>query len=145
VSQGIHTGNKARDFQLESLAGQRISLSDYRGHVVLVNFWATWCSPCRDEMPTLEAAYQAHKEERFVVLGVNAGDPPAAVAAFAGELGISFPILLDENSQVMKGYRVLGLPMSLLLTRDGIIEVRHVGYLTKAQLDSYLAELLTAP
>lgn len=145
VSGGINEGKQARDFTLETLDGSRVSLRDYAGQVVLINFWATWCPPCTAEMPSLEAAYQAHKEEGFVVLGVNVEESRSAVEPFVAEMGVTFPVLLDEKGQVAKEYRTLGLPMSLLVDREGIIVVRHIGYLSEGQLQEYLDEHLPRP
>lgn len=140
--QGITQGSLARDFTLYDLDGNEVSLSDYEGDVVLVNLWATWCAPCRDEIPDLEAAYQANKDKGFAVLGVNIEEPAETVAPFVEELNMTYPVLLDENGEVIKTYRAQGLPMSLILDQDGVIQVRHMGYLTDAQLDRYLKKLL---
>lgn len=142
VPQGINQGNRARDFTLTSLDGSDVSLSDYRGNVVLVNLWATWCGPCRAEIPDLEAAYRAHEDEGFVVLGINVEEPRQAVEPFVDEMDMTYPVLLDEGGQVLKEYRGLGLPMSLLVDREGVIQVRHIGFLTEKQLESYLAKHL---
>lgn len=141
-SQGINVGKAARDFSLETVDGKLVSLSDYSGSVVLVNFWATWCPPCRAEIPDFEVAYQAHKDDGFVVLGIEVGDSSQMVKPFVADLGMSYPVLLDESSTVMKEYRVPGLPTSLIVDRDGVIQVRHVGYLSAAKLDEYLAQVL---
>lgn len=142
VSEGIGEGNQAPDFRLEALDGSRISLQDHQGEVVLVNFWATWCAPCRDEIPDIEAVYQARRDDGFVVLGVNSHETRGAIQPFVEELGVSYPILIDETGRVEKTYRPVGLPMSVLVDQDGIIQVRHVGLLTRDQLQEYLAELL---
>ena len=142
VPQGINQGSRARDFELESLDGSKVSISDYEGSVVLVNLWATWCSPCRAEIPDLEAAYQAHKDEGFVILGVNIEEPQENVAPFVQEFDMSYPVLLDKDGELMKIYRAQGLPMSFIVGADGVIQVRHMGYLAGDQLESYLANLL---
>ena len=138
---GVNQGNLAADFTLETVDGTEVSLSDYRGNVVMMNFWATWCPPCRAEIPDFEAAYQARQGEGFVVLGINVEEPREAVAPFAEAIGMSYPVLLDRSGQVMKMYRAPGLPISLFIDRDGVIRVRHVGYLTGEQLEKYLAQL----
>jgi thiol-disulfide isomerase/thioredoxin len=129
---------------MESLDGSEMSLSDHEGNVVLVNLWASWCSPCRAEIPDLEAAYQAHQDKGLVILGVNVEEPHETVAPFVEEFGMSYPILLDKAGELMKIYRVQGLPMSFIVDADGVIQVRHMGFLTGEQLDSYLADLLPA-
>ena len=142
--QGINTGNRARDFQLEALDGSKVSLSDYRDKVALVNFWATWCPPCRAEIPDFEAAYRKYSGDGFVVLGVNVQEPRELVEPFVTQLDMTYPVLLDEQGRVMSEYRALGLPMSFLVDRDGVIQVRHMGVLTSAQLETYLAKFLVA-
>ena len=129
-------GNIAPDFTLESLDGGKVSLSDYRGNVVLVNFWASWCDPCRTEIPDLEAAYQAHKGQGLIVLGVNVAETRQVVGPSVKAFGISYPVLLDEQDRLMKVYRGLGLPMSLLIDREGVIRERHMGLLTAERTES---------
>jgi peroxiredoxin len=145
VLQGINQGNQALDFTLQSLDGREVSLSSYKGSVVLVNFWATWCPPCREEIPDFEATYRHYKDEGFVVLGINAEEPQGSVQAFVTEMGMTFPVLLDKEGKVANEYRALGLPMSLLVDREGVISLRHLGYLSGDQLQEHLADLLPGP
>jgi peroxiredoxin len=109
--------------------------------VVLVNFWATWCPPCLAEIPDIEAAYRERAADGFVVLGVNGQEPRETVQPFVEAQGITYPILLDEQGTVAREYRVIGMPMSLLVDREGVIQARHVGYLSAAQLDRLLADI----
>jgi len=136
---GIEVGQRAPDFALAALDGGEVTLADHRGSVVLLNFWATWCPPCNLEMPDIEAAYQAHHDRGLVVLGINYRESAQAVRPFVDQMGLSFPVLLDTRGQVGAEYRMLGLPMTLILDREGVIGVRHVGYLSAGQLDTYLA------
>jgi len=138
---GVNEGNLARDFRLEGLDGKDVSLSNFEGKVVLINFWATWCAPCRAEVPDLQAAYEAHQSNGFVVLGVNVEESPAVVEPFVAEFGMTYPVLLDETGDVLKLYRAIGLPMSLLVDREGLIQARHIGYLSEAQLADYLEQV----
>jgi peroxiredoxin len=144
VKKGVSQGSYALDFALETMDGSKASLSDYGGSVVLVNFWATWCPPCRDEIPHFEEAYQAYKDEGLVVMGVNFQESAAEVEPFVERLGVTYPILLDESGRVVKEYRAVGLPTSVFIDRDGVIQVRHSGYLSEGQLEQYLSELLPA-
>ena len=134
VPAGIGQGNRAPDFQLKTLDGQEVGLEDYRGSVVLLNFWATWCAPCVEEVPALEAVYRARQDDGFVVLGVNFQESPQEIEPFVEARDVSYPILLDSNGQVMKTFRAAGLPVSLLIDREGVIQVRHTGLLTGTQL-----------
>lgn len=140
---GVNQGNRALNFTLENLAGEEVSLSDYEGNVVVLNFWATWCPPCRAEVPDLEAAYQEHQEEGLVVLGVSVEDPARAVESFVAEMDMTYPVVLDQNGKVMRAYRAPGLPMSVVLDREGVIQARHVGFLSAEQLDDYLQQVLS--
>lgn len=139
---GVNKGNLASDFTLEALDGTDVSLGDYRGSVVLINFWATWCPPCRAEIPDIEQAYRTREDDGFVVLGVSVEQSRASVEPFVEFVGMTYPVLLDEMGQVYKMYRVPGLPMSILLDQDGVIQVRHIGLMTGAQLEDYLAQVL---
>ena len=140
--EGINVGNRAPDFTLEALDGSKVSLEDHRGKVVLINFWATWCPPCRAEIPDIEAAYRAHQDDGFVVLGVNVEEGHELVAPFVDAFEMSYPVLLDESGRLLQTYRAIGLPMSVVLDREGVIQARHIGFLTAADLDGYLAGLL---
>jgi len=142
LPQGVSEGSRARDFSLHDLHGDEVSLSDYEGQVVLVNFWATWCGPCRAEVPDLEAAYRAHRDEGFVVLGVNIEEPPETVRPFVEEFGVTYPVVLDSKGQLVEAYRARGLPTSFIVDPEGVIRVRHVGFLSAAQLAQYLQSLL---
>jgi peroxiredoxin len=139
---GAGVGRQAPALRLESLDGRQVSLADYAGQVVLLNFWATWCPPCKEEIPAIERAYQAHRDEGFMVLGINDREALEVVQAFAGELGITYPVLIDKRGDVAAQYRRRGLPLTLIVDRDGVIQVRHEGYLTAGQLDKYLSRLL---
>ena len=139
---GINVGSVAVDFALEALDGTEVSLSQYRGDVVLINFWATWCPPCRAEIPDIEDAYRARKDEGLVVLGVSVEQSHTSVAPFVELAGMTYPVLLDELSQVYNTYRAPGLPMSILVDENGVIQARHIGQLSRAQLDEYLNQVL---
>lgn len=130
----------APNFELLDLNGKLVQLEDYRGQVVMLNFWATWCPPCRLEMPTLNSRYEAHSTE-FTVLAVNFAEQENVVEEFALELGLSFPVLLDSDGAIQEQYQVRGYPSSVFIDADGIIRIIHIGILTDGQLDSYLAEL----
>lgn len=123
-------GYTAPDFPLQDLNGNPVKLSDFRGQVVCLNFWATWCPPCRSEMPAIEAV---HKEmgDKVKVLAVNVEGTRDEVSAFARELGLSFPIVLDSDMSVARKYLVRGIPVSLFIDKEGVIRAKYVGGLTK--------------
>jgi peroxiredoxin len=132
-------GALAPDFTLETLGGQSVSLSDYRGQQVLVNFWASWCVPCREEAPQLQAAYEQYDD--FVILGVNVLDTEDNAQAFAAEFGLTFPLPVDDGGSTMRTYRVRALPMSFFLDRGGVIRFVHMGPLTEATIAEYLIQM----
>jgi peroxiredoxin len=135
-------GQRAPDFSLFSLSGEPVKLSDYSGQVVLINMWATWCPPCKAEMPTIDQYYQAHMDDGFVVLAVNSQEKADSVNSFIQNAGFTFPVLLDEQATVMDQYNVLGLPTSFIIGRDGTIQHTHTGQITKDQLKQYIDPLL---
>lgn len=134
-------GAPAPDFTLNDLDGNPVKLSDLQGQVVLINFWATWCGPCRLEMPAIEAEYQARRSQGFTVLAVDWDEPADQVQSFVDELGLTFPVLLDPGSTVNDLYRVRGYPTSFFINRDGYVDRQHVGIMTEGQLSTYLDNL----
>ena len=137
-------GFLAPDFTLERLDGEEIRLSDLRGKVVLLNFWATWCPPCRSEMPAFQEAYADYEEEGFVILAVNATrqDTPEKVVAFIAEYGLSFPVVLDEKGEVNQLYLVQSLPTSFFIDEEGIIQEVVIGGIAEAMVRSRVEEFM---
>ena len=121
--------DKRLDFSLADFRDKAHSLADYRGKVVLLNFWATWCPPCRREMPALERLYQQLGEDGLVVLAINQWEDPDHVFAYTGELNVfpTFPILFDPDSRVAEDFGVKGLPTSFLLDQEGRLRYRAIG------------------
>jgi len=118
----------APEFQLEARDGTQMSLADLKGQVVMVNFWATWCGPCRQEMPHLEALYQRYNSLGFTLLGVNVENDPKGAEAWLAETPVSFPILFDSANRVTKLYDVVAMPSTVLVDRSGNIRYLHHGY-----------------
>jgi peroxiredoxin len=116
-----------RDFSLSALEGETGSLSSYKGKVVFLNFWATWCGPCRVEMPSLEAIYNKFSDRGLEMLAVNCAEDNAAVRSFIKNEGFSFPVLLDLDGRVSANYGILSIPTTFLIDRDGMIILRLVG------------------
>lgn len=138
-------GFLAPDFSLETPTGEKISLSQMRGQAVLVNIWATWCPPCREEMPTIQKYYEQYKEQGFVVLGINSTvqDNPLDVVPFVNQYGLTFPILLDETGALGPKYDLRSLPSSFFINRDGsIAEVVIGGPMSEALLRTNIEEIL---
>ncbi len=137
-------GGTAPDFALIHLGGGAVRLSDYRGQPVLINFWASWCPPCRIEMPELVKTYEAHRDQGFVLLGVNLTyfDSLPDVEAFVKEFHMSFPVLLDKLGVVDRLYGLRGLPMSVFVDPVGVIVRIHYGALSQSQLEEYVGEIL---
>jgi cytochrome c biogenesis protein CcmG, thiol:disulfide interchange protein DsbE len=139
------TGFLAPDFTAKTIEGKTVGLSDLRGKVVLINIWASWCPPCRAEMPAIEHTYQSFKDNGFVVLAVDSTvqDTAANAQAFVSENQFSFPILMDETGEITRLYRVQSLPTSFFIGRDGIIrEVVVGGPMAQALLSSRVEKLL---
>jgi peroxiredoxin len=133
-------GAPAPDFSLKTLNGDTVQLSDLRGKIVALNFWATWCAPCRLEMPDLQARAEQFPD-RLAVLGVNFAETPEEVAAFRDEVGVDFPLLLDPKADVQGLYRVLGYPTTFFIDEQGTIRFQHIGLMSGGQMDEYLQKM----
>jgi len=127
ASAGL-TGQPAPDFALKSSTGDNLRLSEYRGDVVMINFWATWCGPCRQEMPLLDELYSRYERVGFSLLGVNIDDDSRRAMDMVAELGVNFPILFDARKEVSKLYEVQAMPVTVLLDREGTVRYVHHGY-----------------
>ena len=129
TTRGLEIGNLAPDFQLDNLDGQSISLSDSRGRLVLVNFWASWCPPCRSEMPFIQNIFTDKKwaEEGLVVLAIDIGESPSTVREFVKKEGLTFPVLLDIARDVSIEYYVRAIPTTFFIDREGIIREIKIG------------------
>ena len=121
-------GGPAPSFTLAALTGQQAALSQYKGQVVMVNFWATWCGPCQQEMPLLDQMYKKYKPAGFTLIGVNVDKEAPAVKDLMARKPVSFPVLLDPANQVSKAYHVDEMPSSVLIDRKGEIRYIHRGY-----------------
>jgi len=137
-------GAPAPDFTLRSSTGKNLKLSEYRGRVVMINFWATWCAPCREELPHLNRLYQQYRRAGFVLLGVNIDDNPKSAQAMATHVKLAFPVLFDTGKQVSKRYDVDAMPSTLIIDRDGKVQYVHRGYRTgtEKEYEARLREIL---
>ena len=127
ASSGL-AGQPAPDFALKSSTGENLRLSEYRGDVVMINFWATWCGPCRQEMPLLDELYSRYQRVGFNLLGVNIDDDSGRAMDMIRELGVSFPVLFDDQKQVSRMYDVDAMPVTVLVDREGTVRFVHQGY-----------------
>ena len=126
-------GALAPDFLLELAAGGETRLSAYRGQPVVLNFWATWCKPCRQEMPQFVQAYDKYKDDGLVIIGLNMQEGRSVIQPFAEEYGMDFPVLIDRDGEVGDEYRLLGLPTTYFIGADGVIKSVFTGPLTDEQ------------
>lgn len=129
----------ATDFTLARLGGGDVTLSDHRGQFVLINFWATWCIPCRAEMPYLQEVDDAYGDD-FIVLAVNMGEDEDRVRPFIEEMGYTYPILLNPPQEMTREHNVRGLPVSFIVGPDGDIVYRRVGEILPEEFDLWLEE-----
>ena len=135
-------GMQAEDFQLADLYGKTQSLSQYRGKIVLVNFWATWCKPCTTEMPAMQKIYDKLRDKGFVVLAVNELEDDAKVREHIKQYGHTFPVLMDRDNKVANQFGVFGLPVSVFIDEKGIIqEYIKGGLLTEQKIDETVARI----
>src|SRR5574340_1322180 len=130
------------DFQLADITNQWVSLSDYKGQVVLINTWASWCPPCRQEMPDLNAFYNHYKDQGFVVLAINGGEAPSIARQFAIDFGLDFPVLVDPDYRVMDGMKIDSYPTSIVVDRDGIVRGIRLGMHTPETLENEVLPLI---
>ncbi len=133
-------GQSAPDFALKGIDGENLRLSEFLGEVVMINFWATWCGSCRQEMPELERLYSTYRSAGFVLIGVNVDDETSRAMEFVHALKVSYPILLDPRKSVAPLYQLDELPMSVLIDRAGVVRHVHAEYQAGKE-PPYLGEL----
>jgi peroxiredoxin len=132
----------APELTLEDLSGKTVSLNDYLGSVVLVNLWATWCPPCKEEMPALQAFYEDHKSDGFVLIGINQEETRDVVEPFVKDFGLTFPIWLDINYQAEQEFDTMSLPSSFVIDRTGNVRLMWFGGISKKNLEKYVTEVI---
>ena len=143
-AQRARVGQPAPEFSLESLAGTPVRLSDFRGHPVVLTFWATWCPPCQRELPALHEAYQAGQEAGLRILAVNDDERAPTIRAFVDRMGLAFPVLLDPHSRVNARYGVIQFPTTVFVDTAGIVRVVHGGAISAERLATDLQTILPA-
>jgi peroxiredoxin len=132
----------APEVKLTDLENKPVAFTDYQGQVILYNAWATWCPPCKEEMPTLEAYYQAHKGQGFAVIAIEDGEPVAEVAAFVKDYGLSFPVWPDPKSSAAIAFKTNSLPTSFVIDRQGTVRLTWTGAITRAVLEKYVTPII---
>ncbi len=144
AAAAVNPDRSAPDFTLRTLDGPNLRLQEQRGRVVLLNFWATWCGPCRQEMPHLNRLYEKYRAAGFTLLGVNIDDDARNAAGVSTKLGLKFPVLLDTDKKVSRLYDLGTMPSTLLIDRDGRVRYVHLGYKDgyEATYEKQIRELL---
>lgn len=132
----------APDLSFINLGTDPVALSDYRGSVVLVNLWATWCPPCREEMPTLQAFYEKYKSEGFVLLAIDQGETLPQVLPYVKELKLTFPVWLDYSSEAGQAFETMNLPSSYVIDRNGQVRLMWIGGISKKNLEKYVPDVI---
>lgn len=133
----------APELTLTDLDGVSRSLADYRGQVVLVNLWATWCEPCKEEMPALQAFYEKYNKDGFTIIAVNDGDPTGDVVQFVKDFGLTFPVWLDPTYiATEQAFKTLGLPSSYVIDRNGTVRLQWVGGIERRTLEKYVTPII---
>jgi peroxiredoxin len=138
-AQGLKIGDKAPDFELKTLTGETVKLSSYKGKKVMLNFWATWCPPCKAEMPEMEQFYKQSNND-VVILAVNI-DTQNDVKGFADKNGITFPILMDTDNQVNSTYQIISIPTTYFIDRNGVIKNKYTGSMKLDMMKQFTDEL----
>ncbi|MGE0622252.1 MAG: TlpA family protein disulfide reductase [Pseudomonadales bacterium] len=124
----VAISDSAPDFTLKSLEGSNLRLEEYRGQVVLLNFWASWCGPCRQEMPLLDRLHHRYEDTGFAVLGVNVEGEIAPAQEIVDKTNVTFPILIDDGQKVSQMYNLQAMPSTVVIDRDGVVRYIHLGY-----------------
>ncbi|MBC7875611.1 MAG: TlpA family protein disulfide reductase [Anaerolineales bacterium] len=132
----------APDLTLQDISGNIVSLDDHLGSVVLVNFWATWCLPCTEEMPALQVFYEKYKENGFVLIAINQKESLETVMPFVKEFELTFPIWLDKDYQSQSEFHTVGLPSSYVIDRNGQVRLMWAGAISKKNLEKYVSDLI---
>ncbi|MGM0901004.1 MAG: redoxin domain-containing protein [Bacillota bacterium] len=138
ITATVEVAGQAPNFTLSTLEGKEVKLSDFKGRKVMINFWATWCPPCKAEMPAMQQLYD-HANSYMDILAINI-DPKNDVAGFVRENQLTFPILLDESGKVNEDYSIISIPTTFLINEEGMIEKKHIGAMTLEQMEEFIIE-----
>ncbi len=135
-------GHPAPDFAIHPPEGGNLTLADYRGRPVVINFWATWCGPCRLEMPDLVRLHETYRDQDLVILEINVAESHNAVAAFVAEFGMTMPVILDPRGDIQAAYKTQSLPATFFIDREGVIQLRWIGLITPDMLEQGVRNIL---
>ncbi|HET9475921.1 MAG TPA: TlpA disulfide reductase family protein [Dehalococcoidia bacterium] len=138
------TDREAPDFRVQTLDGEYHELSEFRGRPVWINFWASWCPPCRAENPDIQAVYEANKADGLVVLGIAIGEEDGTVRGYVDRTGLTYDIGLDRGTDIAAAYRIVGIPTHFFIDRDGILREWRIGSMSKKTMENKVAEIMVA-
>jgi peroxiredoxin len=138
---GLSIGQPAPDFSARTLDGAQIRLSDLKGPLVAISFWATWCVPCKSELPELQSAAGRYSSSHLQILTVNAGESKSAVSAYLSEVNLKLNVILDPDKQIMSRYGIMVLPVTVWVDAKGVVRAEHIGPLDQSLIDRYVADL----
>ncbi len=138
----LNVGDRAPDFSLRTLDGTVVSLNQYRGKKVILNFWASWCPPCQAEMPDLQAYYAEYADEGFVIVAIDSGEGEADVRAFVEQYGLTFPVWLDPGMDALYAFQNPDLPSSYVIDREGTVRLSWTGQISRTMLDRYVTPVI---
>ncbi|RIW32066.1 thiol-disulfide oxidoreductase ResA [Bacillus salacetis] len=141
-NQRVVVGDAAPDFALSTLNGDDFQLSDHEGKAVLVNFWGSWCGPCKKEMPAIQDAYEHYKDENFEVVTINIRESEFTVNKFFENNGLSIPVVMDKDGEVYDRYGIHNLPASFFITQDGTVKRMVQGEMNRQDIDQWIEEVL---
>ncbi len=142
-NEGIQVGNVAPDFQLPNLDYESMSLSELRGKPVVLNFWATWCPACIDEMPYLQEIHEEYSDDGLMLLAIDVGESQSQVEKFLQRNNLSLPVLLDTSGVVAQKYRILNIPTTFFIDGDGVIQEKRIGaFINAAQIEEQLSKIM---
>lgn len=137
-------GKEAPDFQLQTLDGRTVNLSDFRGRPVWISFWASWCPPCRAENPDIEQVYQEHQGEGLVVLGLSIGEDAGTVQGYVQRTGLTYTMAVDQSTEIAARYRIVGIPTHFFIDKDGILREWRIGSMSKNTMEKNVAEITSS-
>jgi len=140
ITVGTKVDDQAPNFTLKGLQGEEVSLEDYRGKIVFINFWASWCPPCKAEMPDINKLYLENKDEDLVVLAVDVNETKTTVEKFIKDGDYEFPVLLDETGKTAAKYSVIGIPKTIVVDPNGIITHKKMGMMTYEEMNEMLKD-----